>query len=101
MLVVLRNPLREIEVAGPLTVDALLQRLELNPESVLVIAGDELVTRDTRLRDEDHVEIRPVISGGCADACMTRRPSEARELAQRGAAAAQVTCAAATSEKRQ
>jgi sulfur carrier protein len=64
--VVLRNPRRELEVRGPLTVDALLQRLELNPESVLVIDGDELVTRDARLDDTTTVEIRPVISGGAA-----------------------------------
>jgi sulfur carrier protein len=47
-----------------MTVVALLQRLELNPESVLVIAGDELVPRDARLADDTDVEIRPVISGG-------------------------------------
>jgi sulfur carrier protein len=64
--VVLRNPRRELDVRGPLTVDALLQRLELNPESVLVIDGDELVTRDARLDDATTVEIRPVISGGAA-----------------------------------
>ena len=64
--VVLRNPRREVEVQGPLTVDALLRRLELNPESVLVIDGDELVTHDARLDDATTVEIRPVISGGAA-----------------------------------
>jgi sulfur carrier protein len=64
--VVLRNPRREVEIRGPLTVDALLQRLDLNPESVLVIDGDELVTRDARLDDATTVEIRPVISGGGA-----------------------------------
>jgi sulfur carrier protein len=62
--VVLRNPRREVQVPGPLTVSALLQRLELNPESVLVIQGDTLVTRDARLTDADVVEIRPVTSGG-------------------------------------
>lgn len=64
MRVLLRNPRRELEVDGPITVTALLQRLELNPESVLVIAGDELVARDARLDDTTTVEIRPVISGG-------------------------------------
>jgi sulfur carrier protein ThiS len=64
MRVLLRNPRRELDVDGPITVAALLQRLELNPESVLVIAGDELVARDARLDDTTTVEIRPVISGG-------------------------------------
>ncbi len=61
---VLRNPRRELEVPGPLTVSALLERLQLNPESVLVIQGDTLVTRDARLANADVVEIRPVTSGG-------------------------------------
>jgi sulfur carrier protein len=64
MKVLLRNPRREMEIEGPTTVLALLQRLELNPESVLVIRGDTLVTRDARLADTDDIEIRPVISGG-------------------------------------
>jgi sulfur carrier protein len=64
--VLLRNPRREIEVSGPLLVSALLERLDLNPESVLVIVGDELVTRDARIDDSAHVEIRPVTSGGSA-----------------------------------
>jgi sulfur carrier protein len=64
--VVLRNPRREVEVRGPKTVAALLVQLELNPESVLVIAGDELVARDASLPDDVTVEIRPVMSGGAA-----------------------------------
>jgi len=31
---------------------------------VLVVRGDDLVTEDELLRDEDRIEIRPVISGG-------------------------------------
>jgi sulfur carrier protein len=62
--VLLRNPRREVEIEGPITVRALLHRLELNPESVLVIVGDELVTHDARLDAAAAVEIRPVISGG-------------------------------------
>lgn len=60
----LRNPRREIDVTGPTTVAALLAHLDLNPESVLVIVGDELVTHDAHLSDDARVEIRPVISGG-------------------------------------
>ena len=42
----------------------LLRELKLLPEAVLVIRGDELVTEDDILRQEDHIEIRPVMSGG-------------------------------------
>ena len=66
MKVLLRNPRRELDVQGPMTVDALLRRLDLNRESVLVIRGDTLVPGDSRLDDADTIEIRPVISGGAA-----------------------------------
>jgi sulfur carrier protein len=62
--VLLRNPRREIEMQGPTSVVALLQRLEVNRESVLVIKSGELVPGDAHLADDDVVEIRPVISGG-------------------------------------
>jgi sulfur carrier protein len=62
--VLLRNPRREVEVAGPLNVTTLLQRLDIPRESVLVIRDDTLVPGDTVLADGDTVEIRPVISGG-------------------------------------
>ena len=60
----LRNPRRELEIEGPLRVHVLLDRLELNRESVLVIRGDTLVPGDDVLDDADTIEIRPVISGG-------------------------------------
>ncbi|MCU1428585.1 MAG: sulfur transfer protein involved in thiamine biosynthesis [Actinomycetia bacterium] len=64
MKVVLRNPRREIDVATPRNVAQLLTDLDVVPESVLVIRNDTLVTRDERLREDDVVEIRPVVSGG-------------------------------------
>ncbi|HET9770574.1 MAG TPA: MoaD/ThiS family protein [Acidimicrobiia bacterium] len=64
MKVLLRNPRREVEMPGPVRVSKLLESLGINPESVLVIRNDTLVTHDERLEDPDTVEIRPVISGG-------------------------------------
>ena len=64
MKVLLRNPRRELEVPGPMRVGALVARLELNRESVLVIRSGTLVPGDELLQDADTVEIRPVISGG-------------------------------------
>lgn len=62
--VLLRNPRREVEVPGPITVVNLLARFDLNREAVLVIRGDTLVAGDATLADDDSIEIRPVISGG-------------------------------------
>jgi sulfur carrier protein len=64
MKILLRNPRRELNIDGPVRVHALLERLEINRESVLVIKGDTLVTGDAQLSDDDEVEIRPVVSGG-------------------------------------
>jgi sulfur carrier protein len=66
MKVLLRNPKRELEVVGPMRVHALLERLEVPRETVLVIRNDTLVPADEVLEDADTVEIRPVISGGMA-----------------------------------
>jgi sulfur carrier protein len=62
--VVLRNPRRELDVTGPLGVQTLLDRLELNRESVLVIVDGTLVTGDAVLAEGSTIEVRPVISGG-------------------------------------
>lgn len=65
MRVLMQHPKREAEIKGPMTVQQLLKKLDLLPETVLVIRGNDLVTEDAILRDEDQIEIRPVISGGC------------------------------------
>ena len=53
-----------MEIPGPVRVSALLAKLDINRETVLVIRNDTLVPGDTLLADADEVEIRPVISGG-------------------------------------
>jgi sulfur carrier protein len=64
--VVLRNPRREIDVKAPMQVKVLLRDLEIDPETVLVIRGDVLLTREDYVRVDDTIEIRPVISGGAS-----------------------------------
>ena len=66
MLVRLRHPNREIEVSGPISVIKLLNRLDLNRESVLLVRNGTLVPGDSMLDDDDVIEVRPVISGGYA-----------------------------------
>lgn len=65
MKVIIRNPRRrELEVEGSRRVDALIKELDLNPEQVLVIRDDDLLTRDVMIRNDDTVEIVSAISGG-------------------------------------
>jgi sulfur carrier protein len=64
MKVQLSHPERQVEVKGPKRVKELLRELNLIPEAHLVIRGDDLATEDEMLKDDDTVEVRPVISGG-------------------------------------
>lgn len=66
MKVILRNPRREVEVAGNRRVKDVLRELGVVPETVLVICGDTLVTSDQVVGDADTIELRPVMSGGAA-----------------------------------
>jgi uncharacterized protein (TIGR00269 family) len=68
MKVKLRNPDRTEFVDGPTNVAAVLDRLDVNPETVLVICAGELVTKDHVLPDDAEIEVRPVISGGAGPA---------------------------------
>ena len=64
MRIQLSHPSRTVELKGPKRAKDVLRELNLLVEAHLVIRGDELVTEDELLSDSDHVEIRPVISGG-------------------------------------
>lgn len=64
MKVRLRNPDREVEIAGPKRVREVLDELGFSPDAVLVIRDRTLVTREVSLADADEIEVRPVISGG-------------------------------------
>jgi sulfur carrier protein len=81
MKVVLRNPRREVEVVGRRRVKDVLAELKIIPESVLVIRGDELITADQTVGDDDVIELRPVMSGGSASrAVPEERGDEHREV---------------------
>ena len=49
---------------GGRRVKDVLRELNILPETVLVIRGDELITADQVVRDGDTIELRPVMSGG-------------------------------------
>jgi sulfur carrier protein len=66
MRVVLRNQGREVEISGRRRVKELLAELGVLPEAVLVIRGRDLLTIDEVVREDDVIELRPVISGGAA-----------------------------------
>jgi sulfur carrier protein len=64
MKVILRNQGREVELPGRRRVKELLGELGILPETVLVIRGRDLLTVDEVVREDDVIELRPVISGG-------------------------------------
>ncbi len=64
VLVRLRNPNKELEMKGPISVIKVLNKLDLNRESVLIIRNGTLVPGDAMLDDADEIEVRAVISGG-------------------------------------
>ena len=83
--VILRNPRREVDVVGNRRVKDILRELEIIPETVLVICGDDLVTADQVVREGDTIELRPVMSGGSAGSpCLPTSPAAARSCRRRG-----------------
>ncbi len=64
MKIELRNPTRTLELEGPMSVQRMLNKLDLNRETVLVISDGTLVPIDAMLADDATIEIRNVISGG-------------------------------------
>ena len=46
------------------TMKELLQKLNINPEEVLTIKNNELVTLETKITEKDAIKLLSVISGG-------------------------------------
>ena len=53
---------KEIQFTG--SVKQLLEKLNINPETVLTIKNSEVLTQDEELENTDTIEILSVISGG-------------------------------------
>ena len=64
MKIELRNPTRTVEIDGAMSVQKLLNKLDINSATVLVIRDGTLVPNDAFLPNDAVVEIRNVISGG-------------------------------------
>ena len=62
---ILRLPERkEVEVRGNRSLREVLLELGLNPETVVAVRGEELLTLDARVGEEDILEVLSAISGG-------------------------------------
>jgi sulfur carrier protein len=68
---------RTVEVTGRRSVGRLLTELGVLPSTAMVIRRDELLTDGEMVEDDDEIEIRAVISGGCDE---PRREISARTV---------------------
>ncbi len=55
---------KEYQLDGTLTVREALEKLDLSPETHLVVRAGELLNEREPLKDGDVVKVVPVISGG-------------------------------------
>ena len=60
--IILRN--EEYEINHGMTVRKALQKLNIEPDSVLVTREGELITDDEIIKLDDLIKLLPVISGG-------------------------------------
>ncbi len=55
---------QEVEVKHGMTVRKALQKLDIEPDSVLITLNGELITDDQIIKENDVLKLVPVISGG-------------------------------------
>ena len=53
-----------MEVKGNRPLREVLEELGLNPETVVAVRGEELLTLEDEVREEDTLEVLSAISGG-------------------------------------
>lgn len=64
MFVVHEGKKKTVASKKSMTVDALLKKMSINPELVLVKRKDEILLEDDEVSSKDTVEILRVVSGG-------------------------------------
>lgn len=65
MKVILHQPRRqELEIAGGKKLVEIAKELNINLEAHLVVRDNAILTRDEFIKDDDVIEIFPVVSGG-------------------------------------
>ena len=55
---------REYEVKAGMTLQHALEKIEVQPESVIAVRDGEMITDDEILQDGDRIKLVAVISGG-------------------------------------
>jgi sulfur carrier protein ThiS len=60
----LRGETKRLVVEEDANVLSVLELLKINPETVLVKKGKEIITEDEALADNDEIELIKVVSGG-------------------------------------
>ncbi len=55
------NEYKEVEAS---TIKEVLEKLKINPTTVLISKNNELVTEDAKLNENDEIKLLSVISGG-------------------------------------
>jgi len=65
MKVILHQPRRqELEIPGDRKLAEIARELNLNLEAHLVVRENTILTRDEFIKDDDVIEVFPVVSGG-------------------------------------
>ena len=58
------NKNKEVELEGNSTVAVLLEKLDINPITVIISRDNELILENEKLNDNDKIKVLSVISGG-------------------------------------
>ena len=58
------NKNKEVELEGNSTVAVLLEKLDINPVTVIISRDNELILENEKLNDNDKIKVLSVISGG-------------------------------------